>query len=132
MGIVWAPPETIIRRAEGSDNWPMTWGDDDSLYAAYGDGKGFEPFLAEKLSLGLAKVTESPPDFTGNNLRAVSLESKGDGQAGMKASGILMVDGVLYLWVRNAGNSRLAWSVTVMFTSILTIQTVPTLPQTAW
>ncbi len=109
-GIEWAPPETIIRRAEGSDNWPMTWGEDDSLYTAYGDGKGFEPFLAEKLSLGLARVNGSPPDFTGSNLRAASLESKGDGQTGMKASGILMVDGVLYLWVRNAGNSRLAWS----------------------
>jgi hypothetical protein len=28
----------------------------------------------------------------------------------MKASGILMVDGFLYLWARNAGNARLAWS----------------------
>src|SRR4051794_23883688 len=27
-----------------------------------------------------------------------------------KASGILMVDGVLYLWVRNVGNAQLAWS----------------------
>lgn len=27
--IVWAPPETIVRRAKGSDNWPMTWADDD-------------------------------------------------------------------------------------------------------
>jgi hypothetical protein len=28
----------------------------------------------------------------------------------MKASGLLMVKGVLYLWARNAGNARLAWS----------------------
>jgi hypothetical protein len=34
----------------------------------------------------------------------------GNGKAGKKASGILMVDGALYLWARNAGNSRLAWS----------------------
>jgi len=108
--IEWAPPETIIRRAQGSDNWPMTWAEDDALYTAYGDGHGFEPLIAEKLSLGLARVTGSPPDFSGSNIRAASLESKGDGQAGTKASGILMVDGVLYLWVRNAGNSRLAWS----------------------
>jgi CubicO group peptidase (beta-lactamase class C family) len=108
-GIEWAPPETIIRRAAGSDNWPMTWADDDALYTAYGDGKGFEPFLAEKLSLGLARVVGSPPEVIGTNLRA-AVESKGDGQAGTKASGILMVDGVLYLWVRNAGNSQLAWS----------------------
>jgi len=30
--IVWAPPETIVRRTTGSDNWPMTWADDDWLY----------------------------------------------------------------------------------------------------
>src|SRR5262245_23077786 len=108
--IEWLPSETIIRLAQGSDNWPITWGDDDNLYTAYGDGKGFEPFLAEKLSLGLARITGAPPEITGINLRAASVESKGDGQAGMKASGILMIDGVLYLWVRNAGNSRLAWS----------------------
>ncbi|HEX2473910.1 MAG TPA: serine hydrolase, partial [Lacipirellulaceae bacterium] len=41
--ITWAPAESIIRRARGSDNWPITWGDDDALYTAYGDGRGFEP-----------------------------------------------------------------------------------------
>src|SRR5262249_5935856 len=29
---------------------------------------------------------------------------------GAKASGMLMVGGVLYMWVRNTGNSQLAWS----------------------
>src|SRR5262245_4649572 len=39
----WAPPETIVRKARGSDNWPLTWADDDALSAAYGDGNGVEP-----------------------------------------------------------------------------------------
>jgi len=108
--IVWAPKETIIRKAKGSDNWPLTWADDDTLYTAYGDGQGFEPLIAEKLSLGLAKVIGSPPEITGVNIRSVSIEQKGEGKAGRKASGILMVDGVLYLLVRNAGNAQLAWS----------------------
>ena len=43
--ILWAPPETILRQAKGSDNWPMTWADDDWLYTAYGDGSGFEPLV---------------------------------------------------------------------------------------
>ncbi|HXG12133.1 MAG TPA: serine hydrolase, partial [Gemmataceae bacterium] len=30
--IDWAPKETIIRRAPGSDNWPLTWADDGHLY----------------------------------------------------------------------------------------------------
>ncbi|MBI2949151.1 MAG: DUF4185 domain-containing protein, partial [Verrucomicrobia bacterium] len=108
--VKWAPKESIVRRARGGDNWPMTWGDEDSLYTAYGDGRGFEPFVPEKLSMGLATVAGTPPNFTGTNLRSASAEAKGEGQAGRKASGILMVDGVLYLWVRNVGNSQLAWS----------------------
>ena len=31
LRIVWAPKETIIRKAHDSDNWPMTWADDDAL-----------------------------------------------------------------------------------------------------
>jgi CubicO group peptidase (beta-lactamase class C family) len=108
--VTWAPPNSIIHLADGSDNWPMTWADDDALYTAYGDGRGFEPFVPKKLSLGLAKVQGSPPQIHGLNLRAPSIESTGDGQAGHKASGMLMVDGVLYLLVRNVGNAQLAWS----------------------
>jgi len=108
--ICWAPKETIIRKAKGSDNWPMTWADDDALYTAYGDGKGFEPFLKEKLSLGLAKITGAPPDIRGENLRSPTAEAKGDGKRGRKASGMLCVDGVLYMLARNVGNSQLGWS----------------------
>jgi len=109
-GIKWSAKETIVRRAKGSDNWPITWADDDNLYTAYGDGNGFEPFLPQKLSLGLARISGPPIAFTGVNLRSPSLEQKGDGKAGKKASGILCVEGVLYLWARNAGNSQLGWS----------------------
>jgi hypothetical protein len=38
------------------------------------------------------------------------IEAKGQGAAGRKASGLLMVEGVLYLWARNVNNSQLAWS----------------------
>jgi CubicO group peptidase (beta-lactamase class C family) len=109
-GIEWAPAEKIIRQAKGSDNWPVTWGDDDALYTAYGDGNGFEPRVPKKLSLGLAKITGMPPRVEGTNLRAASIETLGDGARGEKASGMLMVEGVLHLWLRNATNAQLAWS----------------------
>jgi hypothetical protein len=51
-----------------------------------------------------------PPAFTGENLRAPSLEQRGAGKNGRKASGMLCVEGTLYLWARNATNSQLAWS----------------------
>lgn len=108
--LTWAPKETIVRKAKGSDNWPLTWSDDGHQYTAYGDGNGFEPFTKEKLSLGLARVEGGPADFTGANLRSATLDQLGDGIRGKKASGILMAGGTLYLWVRNAGNSLLAWS----------------------
>ncbi|HWB03030.1 MAG TPA: serine hydrolase [Verrucomicrobiales bacterium] len=108
--IVWAPANTIIRKAAGSDNWPMTWADDNALYAAYGDGNGFEPFLPEKLSTGFAKITGEPLNPGGINIRSPSGEAKGDGRNGRKCSGMLMVDGVLYQLARNTGNARLGWS----------------------
>ena len=109
-GIEWAPKETIIRLAKGSDNWPMTWADDDALYTAYGDGSGFVPFVPKKLSLGFAKVLGTPPDIQGTNILSPTGETLGDGARGRKASGMLMLDGILYMWARNAGNSQLAWS----------------------
>jgi CubicO group peptidase (beta-lactamase class C family) len=110
-GIEWARVETIVRRASGSDNWPITWADDDNQYTAYGDGWGFEPKTKQKLSLGIAKIVGSPPDFQGTNVRTKSGERVGQGAKGAKASGMLMVDGVLYMLVRNTGNSQIAWSV---------------------
>ncbi|MEJ1971794.1 MAG: hypothetical protein WDM96_04660 [Lacunisphaera sp.] len=88
----------------------MTWADDDALYTAYGDGNGFEPFVPEKLSLGFARVTGGPGDFHGTNLATTSGDFTGDGRAGRKASGILMVDGVLYVLARNLDNAQLGWS----------------------
>jgi len=114
--LTWEPAKTIIRKAEGSDNWPITWADDGNLYTAYGDGWGFNSShnREKKLSLGISKIAGVPPQFSGVNILAPSVESKGDGRSGRKASGILMVDGVLYLWARNANlrgeQSQLAWS----------------------
>ena len=108
--VEWASPETIRRAARGSDNWPLAWAEDGALYGAYGDGNGFEPFTREKLSLGLARIEGDPDNFRGENIRAPSLETRGDGSAGRKASGLLCVKGVLYLWTRNVGNAQLGWS----------------------
>jgi CubicO group peptidase (beta-lactamase class C family) len=108
--LAWAPKETIIRLAKGSDNWPLTWADDDHQYTAYGDGWGFEPFVARKQGLGFARVEGDPTGFKGVNIPSPTGEESGDGARAKKASGILCVEAVLYLWTRNAGNAQLAWS----------------------
>jgi hypothetical protein len=111
--VEWAPEDEIIRRARGSDTFPITRGDDGHLYTAYADGWGFEPLLPKKLSLGVARVEGFPPDFRGVNIRS-PIEEAGDGRRGRKASGMLMVDGRLYMWLRNADRqgreSQLVWS----------------------
>ncbi len=112
--ITWGPASTIVRKASGSDNWPMTWADDDQQYTAFGDGRGFEPQVSSSLSLGFAQVAGPPDNFAGTNIRSPTGEQSGSGRRGKKASGMLMVEGVLYMWVRNADNSgqqcQLAWS----------------------
>jgi CubicO group peptidase (beta-lactamase class C family) len=108
--VAFAPPTEIIRKAKGSDNWPATWAIDNNLYTAYGDGWGFEPKTKIKLSLGLSKISGYPPDFGGENIRSISGERVGQGAYGAKASGMLMVNNILYMLVRNTANSQLARS----------------------
>jgi hypothetical protein len=101
LELEWAPESTIERAAQGSDNFPITWGDDDYLYTAYGDGRGFEPKVPDKLSMGFARVSGMPNNFEGENIRS-NAEETGDGDNARKVSGLLMVDDTLYMWARNA------------------------------
>lgn len=68
------PTDSIIRKAKGSDNWPITRGDDDAMYTAFGDGRGFQPFVERKLSMGLCRITGSAEGFRGVNLRSPSAD----------------------------------------------------------
>jgi CubicO group peptidase (beta-lactamase class C family) len=103
-----APLDEVACSAESSDNWPISWADDDLQYTSYGDGWGFEPKLADKLSLGLATIEGPVDNYLGTNLRSDG-ERLGDGRAGAKASGLLALDDRLYMWVRNLANAEL-WS----------------------
>lgn len=109
----WAPKESIRRGAKDGDNWPVTWADDDAIYTTWGDGTGFVPKVGRKLSCGFARVSGSPRDFAGFNIRSPD-EQLGQGRAGKKGWGILCVQGTLYLWLGHAdgrgGSMQLAWS----------------------
>ena len=111
--IVWAPVDTITRKAAGGDNWPITWADDDAIYTTWGDGWGFKPKVPNKLSMGFVCIVGEPGNFTGTNIRSPA-EQLGGGRNGRKGWGIISVDGVLYLWMghadRQGGQAQLAWS----------------------
>jgi len=111
--MIWAPVDTIVRRAAGSDNFPVTWANDGATYTTWGDGWGFEPKVSEKLSMGFARIVGTPGDFRGINIRS-GAEQLGGGRSGRKGWGLIAVDGVLYLWMGHAdqrgGHAQLAWS----------------------
>jgi CubicO group peptidase (beta-lactamase class C family) len=112
--VVWGDRTEIACQAEDSDNWPITWADDGHLYASYGDGFGFEPKVPKNLSMGFARIEGDPPRLKGANIRSESGETYGNGPRGMKASGLLMIDGKLWMAVRNIKDSgeqaQLWWS----------------------
>lgn len=116
-GITWHW-ETLAVAAPGSDLWPVTWGVDDHLYAAWGDGGGFGGSdLDGRVAMGFARLEGPPEHWQGFNVNGgknpehpVSFPQKG------KAAGLAMVDGVLYATVNLEDgtwpdvNHVLAWS----------------------
>ena len=110
-GINWDPASSVVRKATGSDNWPTTWASDNKIYTAYGDGTGFQSGPS-KLSLGFSVISGDGYNFTGTDISSDG-EQVGDGASGKKASGLLMVNNVLYMFIRNYKDGegcQLAWS----------------------
>ncbi len=110
--------ETYRTAAPGSDLWPITWGPDDQLYAAWGDGGGFGGSDSDgRVSMGFARIEGGPTNFRGVNINGgkdpkhpASFPKKG------KTGGMLFVDGTLYASVNLQDgswpnvNHGLAWS----------------------
>ena len=53
--------------ASGSDNWPVTWADDNHQYTAWGDGKGFSQSGGKK-SFGVSRVIGQKDVFVGADI----------------------------------------------------------------
>ena len=93
--------ETRTTGADGSDLWPVAWGDDDQLYAAWGDGGGFGGSDTDgRVALGFARIEGSPEQWRGFNINGgKDPEHPGSFVRKGKSTGIAMVDGVLYATV---------------------------------
>ena len=82
------------------DNWANTWGDDDYLYAFPTDGRGFD--RTNRVSCHPVIIEGHPPHLSGRDLDSpTGTIPRPKGQHTRKVCGLLMVDGVLYAWVRN-------------------------------
>jgi len=81
--------------APETDNWPVTWADDDSQYTAGGDGDGFEG--SERSSLIVSRIEGEKTTYQGTDIWESA--RSGNGPTDGKSYGILSVDGDLYMWV---------------------------------
>ena len=110
--------ESVFKlKTRAGDNWPITWAKADLQITAWGDGPGFDE-QPPRLSLGFAHVWGDPPNLRAEDFASDADTLQGGGSQAIKASGLLLVDDILYLWVRNYRptpsadftHSRLAWS----------------------
>lgn len=58
---------TLKTYGKGSDQWPMSWGNDGNLYAAWGDGRGWDNSGA-KSYLGITVLSGDPSRLSGSDL----------------------------------------------------------------
>jgi hypothetical protein len=105
-----------VRMAPGSDNWPITWAEDDSQYSAWGDGGGFGGTNEDgRVSLGVARIDGPADHYTGHNVWG-GKDASHPAQFGGKSYGIIALGATLYMWVapgsgsHNYDEARLAWS----------------------
>jgi hypothetical protein len=94
------------RDAQGSDNWPLTWSEDDNQYAIWGDGGGFGGTESDgRASLGVARIEGGEQDYRGVN-RYGGLSGECQSRIDGKAHGApLSLGGVLYAWITPASGA---------------------------
>jgi hypothetical protein len=100
-GLTWAPDIVRLGGERTGDNWPIAWGDDDILYTSWGDGPGFQNHNPQ-FTIGFAAISGDPQ--MGMNAREIPSNidaPMGGGKTGIKSSALIMVNRVLYMWVRN-------------------------------
>jgi hypothetical protein len=77
---------------EDSDQWPMTWADDGNIYAAWGDGEGWERQFGAKQYLGVSRLTGEPSALS-------AVDSFGSNDVNRKPLGIIAdANGHMYLF----------------------------------
>lgn len=91
---------THRRLAEGSDNWPLTWSDDDHQYAIWGDGGGFGGSDSEgRASFGVARIEGDSRSYRGLN-RYGGKDGECVSEIDGKSHGApISIAGVLYAWI---------------------------------
>jgi hypothetical protein len=87
------------RSAVGSDNWQLTWADDDHQYGAWGDGGGFGGTNSRgRVGLGFGRIEGEWDKYCGFNVWG-GQDPENPAQFAGKSWGTICVGGVLYSWI---------------------------------
>jgi len=90
---------THRRSAIGSDNFQLTWADDDHLYGAWGDGGGFGGSNSNgRVGLGVARITGGPDNYEGKNIWG-GYQPETAATFDGKSWGMISVNSKLHMWV---------------------------------
>ena len=90
---------THRREAQGSDNFQLTWADDNHLYGAWGDGGGFGGSNSKgRVGLGVARIEGPSVDYRGYNVWG-GVNAAHSASFDGKSWGMISVKGALHMWV---------------------------------
>jgi hypothetical protein len=88
------------REAHGSDNWPVTWSDDDHQYALFGDGGGFSGDNEDgRASFGVARIEGTHDSYRGVNRFGGKARECPSHIVGKGHGAPISIGGVLYAWI---------------------------------
>jgi len=97
MEIDWT---THQRHAPGSDNFPLTWAEDDHQYGIWGDGGGFAGTNSQyRVSFGVARIEGNYDNYKGYDRYGHKESSEFEAKTIGKSWGIICVKGNLYAWI---------------------------------
>lgn len=89
------------------DNWAITWAENNKQYSFFTDGTGFGGFSAKdenhiEVSSGMVELDGNPEQLDTRDILAETGTIMGlGGNETKKVSGLVMIDTVLYAWIRN-------------------------------
>lgn len=91
---------THRRAAQGSDNWPATWSNDNHQYAVWGDGGGFGGSESTgRASFGVARIEGDSRNYRGVNRFGGKAAECRSTIVGKGHGAPISIGGVLYVWV---------------------------------
>lgn len=88
------------RHAPGSDNFQLTWANDDHQYGIWGDGGGFAGINNKyRVSFGVARIEGNADNYIGYDRYGHKESAEYEAKTIGKSWGIICVAGNLYAWV---------------------------------